>query len=136
MWLVLNEGLCSLAHYFIWEPGATIEGKVDEMVDNSAWMIFRPIYGGVYCFDSYARLIAEEGVAIKNTQFPFPALFDGEDIHRTTHMVYGLAIGTVKLWGEVIEHEKGYRAQYAKLQSIDGVFGDVDLLALRERYKV
>lgn len=27
--------------------------------------------------------------------------------------------GTVKLWGDIVEHEKGYRAQYAKIVSLD-----------------
>jgi hypothetical protein len=29
--------------------------------------------------------------------------------------------GKVKLWGEVIEHEGGYRAEYAQVLSIDGL---------------
>jgi hypothetical protein len=32
---------------------------------------------------------------------------------------HGVAIGTVDLWGTVIEHEDGYRAEYAQVQSID-----------------
>ena len=31
----------------------------------------------------------------------------------------GVAIGKVALWGTVIEHEKGYRAEYAQIESID-----------------
>ena len=31
------------------------------------------------------------------------------------------AIGTVQLWGEVVEHERGYRAERAMIRSIDGV---------------
>ncbi|HEX4919747.1 MAG TPA: hypothetical protein VFV92_03305 [Candidatus Bathyarchaeia archaeon] len=34
----------------------------------------------------------------------------------------GMGYGTVQLWGEVIEHEIGYRAEYAKVKSLDGVF--------------
>lgn len=29
------------------------------------------------------------------------------------------AIGTVKLWGQIVEHETGYRAEYGKIVSID-----------------
>lgn len=31
------------------------------------------------------------------------------------------ALGTVQLWGEVVEHERGYRAERAMIRSIDGV---------------
>lgn len=29
-------------------------------------------------------------------------------------------VGTVKLWGEVVEHEHGYRAEFAEINTIDG----------------
>lgn len=40
----------------------------------------------------------------------------GNDIH-------GAVIGRVHLWGEVIEHERGYRAEFAKIISIDDCVG-------------
>lgn len=30
-------------------------------------------------------------------------------------------IGTVKLWGEVIEHEWGYRSEFAEVASLDAI---------------
>ena len=46
-------------------------------------------------------------------------------------------IGTALLWGDVVEHEKGWRASMAKVKSIDSVvMGNVDLSALREKYGV
>lgn len=46
--------------------------------------------------------------------------------------------GKVLMWGDVIEHELGYRAEYAKIVSLEGltVKGREHLEALRERYKV
>ena len=32
-----------------------------------------------------------------------------------------VVIGQVALWGEVVEHEMGYRASYARIHSIDCV---------------
>jgi len=56
------------------------------------------------------------------------------------------AIGTVQLWGEVVEHERGYRAERAMIRSIDGVVlpnkspwdkePAAALAFLRERYGV
>ena len=45
-------------------------------------------------------------------------------------------IGTVDLWGTVIEHERGYRAEFASVATLDDVIGKVDLEALRRRYRV
>ena len=38
-----------------------------------------------------------------------------------------VVIGRVKLWGEVIHHERGYRAQYAKIMSLDTLVTHVAL---------
>jgi hypothetical protein len=38
-----------------------------------------------------------------------------------------LVFGKVKIWGEVVEHERGYRSEFAKILSLD--YGDPELLA-------
>ena len=129
MWRVLSgHNLCSIAHYFKWQPGATIEGKLDEPV--SGMSLFKTLFGGVYSYNAYAHLAHNLDGIEPNT---FPCIsWVGSYITE----VIGTAIGTIKCWGEVIEHEKGWRAQYAKLKSIDLVIGAVDINTLRERYKV
>jgi hypothetical protein len=37
-----------------------------------------------------------------------------------------LLFGSVKIWGEIVEHEVGYRSQFAKIVSLD--YGDSELL--------
>jgi hypothetical protein len=37
-----------------------------------------------------------------------------------------LLFGKVKIWGEVVEHEAGYRSEFAKIVSLD--YGDPELL--------
>ena len=34
--------------------------------------------------------------------------------------------GSVKIWGEIVEHEDGYRSQFARIASLD--YGDPELL--------
>ena len=51
------------------------------------------------------------------------------------HYIDGFALGTVDLWGEVIEHQDGYRAEFAQVASLDQTVG-FDLDALRARYGV
>ena len=50
-------------------------------------------------------------------------------------------IGSVAMWGEVIEHQRGWRSEYAAVQSITKINGNVSfrskhslLLELREKY--
>jgi hypothetical protein len=46
-----------------------------------------------------------------------------------------LLFGKVKIWGEIIEHEWGYRSQFAKIVSLD--YGDPELLdKFRKIYRV
>ena len=49
---------------------------------------------------------------------------------------YPVVIGTIALWGEVIEHEMGYRAEFGQVASLDEIInGDEALLvALRKTY--
>jgi hypothetical protein len=37
-----------------------------------------------------------------------------------------LLFGSIKIWGEVVEHETGYRSQFGKIASLD--YGDPELL--------
>lgn len=43
-----------------------------------------------------------------------------------------IVTGTVLLWGDVVEHEHGYRAEFAKINSIDWLYPDATLMG-RER---
>jgi hypothetical protein len=46
-----------------------------------------------------------------------------------------LLFGKVKIWGEIVEHELGYRSQFAKIISLD--YGDPELLdKFRKIYRV
>ncbi len=46
-----------------------------------------------------------------------------------------LLFGKVKIWGEIVEHEAGYRSQFGKIVSLD--YGDLELLEkFRKIYRV
>lgn len=50
-----------------------------------------------------------------------------------------IVIGTVSLWGEIVEHDKGYRAEFARIKTLDSVVGGGEhaiLVALRKYYGV
>jgi len=46
-----------------------------------------------------------------------------------------LLLGKVKIWGEIVEHEAGYRSEFGKIVSLD--YGDPELLdKFRKVYRV
>jgi hypothetical protein len=123
LWHILSDGsLCSLAHLHIWEPGVTQTGNLDELVEGT----FQPIYGGVYAFkqDSHHPIYAEvESLRSRlGWDRPYPS-GDGRSL-------IGCALGTVKLWGDVVEHEVGYRASFAKIEKIERAWFKPDLAIL------
>jgi|SRR5690348_13792016 len=120
-WRLARNGLLqSIAHDNIWLPGE-IMGHND---DDSTIKINDHGASGVYAFSN-------RSYALKDTQFA-----------NTPNLVFG----SVRLWGTVIEHEYGYRAEFAAVHSIDAVnVGDghwwkrktettAALTALREAY--
>lgn len=59
------------------------------------------------------------------------------DNWKKSGQVIAFVTGTALLWGDVVEHERGWRASLAKVKSIDSVvFGNVGIDQLRERYGV
>lgn len=123
-WWVLGDGLYSVAHRFRWEPGATIEGDVNKVVQQYAF-----IWGGIYAYHD-----VKDPNYIKYFQYLKDAIENRYIIFDDSHAL-GLALGTVKLWGEVIEHELGWRAQFAKLHSIDQWWGDPSVNEILEPYR-
>lgn len=128
-WVVQQDGtdwLRSLAHPLLWVPGEPVRGNPQEIVARaisrvagSNFAIVREIWGGVYSYPTSGELSRE--IAYWSRW--------GSDIGSA------LVCGTVKLWGEVVEHREGYRAEYAKVHSLRAVvWGEVDLAALRRRY--
>jgi hypothetical protein len=77
----------------VWIPGIPMEGDVNVFVHNDAGG------AGIYAFDTVERAVKEA--------------------HHQDLMGCLRILGAVKLWGEVIEHEHGYRAQYGKPASLD-----------------
>ena len=91
---------------------------------------------GIYVLDNEkaARDAAMEYSMWDLMSYRIPLLFDPEFDPPACD---AFVIGTAFLWGDVVEHECGWRASMAKVKSIDSVvFGNVDLSALREKYGV
>lgn len=96
-WRVLsNDELTSMyTETYTWRPGQI--HKINHSLD---------VTEGFYAFKEHAQLMAEFGVPLGM-------------VSEWSPIVYG----TVALWGEVIEHDFGYRAQYAAIKSFDKIHG-------------
>lgn len=137
LWWVIdtNAGplLSSLAHKFIWLPGQTIRGDINAPVEGPlGWM---GVMGGVYSHKESNDLISEIriwGTMTANADAFQLAFFGGWcPLNETKTLVRG----TIKMWGEVVEHDTGYRAEFAKIVSLDEVAtGEVDIETLRRKY--
>lgn len=107
----------------------TVQGDLNKEVDMG-------IFGGTYAFSRWSYAQAE----FDNLQRQFVMV----EAHRSGgygtlsyHFgATGVAIGTIKMWGTVIEHEKGYRAEYAKLNSLDDHYGGIDFQQMKAYYGV
>lgn len=91
-WWTYNNKLYSI--YKIeceWFPNTPMEGEVS--------------HGhGVHGFKNYEYLRDYRSAVLKNLAHPINC---------------SLITGTVAMWGEIVEHEAGYRAQYAKITALD-----------------
>ena len=132
VWFYTEGKLCSLAHYHLWEPKATESGDINAIVDQS---YRQNIKGGVYAFHAAEQVRDELDANYPENacNYPVDISFDSS---YDRHIIDAVVWGTVKLWGEVVEHEKGYRAQFAKVTSLDGAWGHIDLPAVRKLYGV
>jgi hypothetical protein len=84
---------------FKWEPGVPAEGDVSGGV-------------GVHAHKTLGQLL-EYVIAIKQWYDNRP-----EGYYDLTLVDPRLVTGTVAMWGDVVEHEKGYRAEFAKVTAL------------------
>jgi hypothetical protein len=98
-WIVMGPAaivrLASVTAPAIWLPGETMVARNDAFDWKGPEWSGGPNYG-IFAFkDRQEALLAND----------VPGML--------------MAFGSVSLWGTVIEHERGYRAQYAKVRSLD-----------------
>lgn len=146
-WRVLEENgdvyISSLAHHRPWLHNETIYGNIDKVVDDDHWMwqMF-PLIGGVYSHFT-PELVVEQTKDYLEIEYPkqtyktkhtmYELMLFGKTITETVNLL-GIVFGAIECWGEVVEHELGYRAEYAKLKSLDRFHGCFDFDKLKEKY--
>lgn len=116
-WWIKHQGLTSITLDYVWGLGCTVEGDTNKIVYQDYSYItgeYKILYGGIYSFHTaYKEIVSVE---VNFMDYIYKCR---KDFVHNSHFLLGLARGRIKMWGDVVEHEKGYRAQFAKLISID-----------------
>ena len=128
-WFLYQGKLCSIAHFFLWEPGKVITGDINAHVGR----IWNPIMGGVYAFSTLNHFRA--AMAKWDSSWP-KLLYRNKFDYADPYQVDGIVWGTISMWGNVVEHEKGYRAEFAKITSLREALGQCYLPDLRKLYGI
>jgi len=110
--------LHSVSADYVWPTDAPAEGNPGIFIDSYP---FLP--AGVYAFNDEERARQQLIEYVAGQTFPFSWIRQAK-IELILVRYIGVVYGEVKLWGEVHEHEHGYRAQYAKITAVHtGTFG-------------
>ena len=115
-WRCSGEVLRSMAVDDVWAPGEPMEGDPEKYVLQLQGC-------GVHAFKTMSMVLTN---------------YDSWADEVSSYVV----VGTIALWGTVIEHELGYRAQFGKVNSLDMICGLSEwrerrmLRRLRQRYGV
>lgn len=106
---------------------STREIQTGEIIGWRVWEHIQDPYGKNGLLKSVFRdTYWTPGIPMESARVPYPDNKDGvyafkergsaiDRLHLSTH-VYG----SVKLWGEILECERGYRAEFATIASLDG----------------
>ena len=97
IWRVCRKDRLLMSYWVdrVWKPGEPMEGCPSDWGPE-----------GVWAFTSRERAIAK----VRDIINPLPNSFGGFAV---------AAVGSVLLWGDVVEHRDGYRAQFAELNSLE-----------------
>lgn len=128
-WRVDGDRLFSVYMNDEWLPGKPIQGDPRDKASH-----------GVHAFKDRSSIV--QYLWHKSAA----ALFDGHieamlGIPSENRKPKGFVIGTVAMWGEIVEHERGWRGEFGRIASIDSahnadITSQAALDALRLRYGV
>jgi hypothetical protein len=136
-WRIENGLLRSVYQSDVWRPGEILEGR--ELGDWDSRGIHAWKDGGSKHYHDYIRSY------LNRESDPITMMMMwGRDTQERAEMRPAMVTGTAFLWGDVVEHERGYRAEYARVRSLDWLYPDASMMGreqqaledLRRRYSI
>lgn len=110
----------------IWSSGIAKAKCMDNIFGCTGDVPYETCFCGLYAYKSVEKL-AEESLLDNTKHFTFH-YYRTEPSDTYSAKVFGV----VSLWGKIIEHEWGYRAQYGKVEAIIYVTKDIPIFLLRQ----
>ena len=120
--------------------------RAGEIIGWRIWGLSNGLLHSIFVFQIWRPGLFERATCKDSgpENLGFHAFKDRERAEReaSRHIYDSIAIvGSVEMWGEVIEHQYGWRSEYAAVRSITKITGELDfscrqqlLLDLREKY--
>src|SRR6185312_14878243 len=119
-WRVERGLLASVYQPDVWHPGKPLEGR--ELGDWDSRGIHAWKDAASKHYHEYIRNYLNSS---KADSFWWPV-----DRSRQPAMV----TGTVFLWGDVVEHERGFRAEFARVRSLDWLYPDETMMGSEPKW--
>lgn len=135
-WRIEGGLLRSVYQHDFWFPNTPLQGR--ELGDWDQRGIHAWKDAGSECYHEYIRSYLNLGNDMMTQMMMLGTSGKHENLQPA------MATGTVLLWGDVVEHERGYRAEFAKVRSLDWLYPDASMMGrevqalewLREKYGV
>lgn len=132
-WRIENGELRSVYQKDVWKPGDILQGR--EIGDWDTRGIHAWKDPASHEYRAYIR-------GYLNSASDGLFLFFQTPAERLKEHHPAMVTGTVFLWGDVVEHERGYRAEFARVRSLDWLYPDETMMgreaetldALRDLY--
>jgi hypothetical protein len=123
-WKLSCGYLWSIAAAHRWEPDEPMSGDLGDVFFAEG-----AVFGGVYAWRQPEDAVRHARRMWRRHWLDLPPRAEA------------LVIGRVALWGEIDEHERGYRAENARVSGLDAIISDRPFPAmwfatLEERYRV
>lgn len=133
-WRIERGLLRSVYQPDVWQPDEVLVGR--ELGDWDSRGIHAWKDAGSKQYHDYIR-----GYLNADTTFRHFITYLGKDVEEPDPRP-AMVTGTVFLWGDVVEHERGYRAEFARVRSLDWLYPDATMMgcepetlnSLRQKY--
>lgn len=125
-WRIEHGLLRSVYQKDIWQPNQILEGREIGDWDSRGIHAWKSRASKEYHDYIRGYLNSEND---KYTQMQNMILFGTSDVPQNKP---AMLTGTVFLWGDVVEHERGYRAEYARVRSLDWLYPDETMMGIEQ----
>ena len=121
-WRVERRLLRSVYQKDVWLPRQMLEGR--ELDDWDSRGIHAWKDAGSEHYHEYIRSYLNS-----QRRDPFTAALYGRNVQELENEQRpAMVTGSVFLWGDVVEHERGYRGEFARVRSLDWLYPDADMM--------